>query len=34
MAETEELAEKYPGELGEVVKMRDDSENIKGKGEA
>ena len=30
MAETEELAENYLGEPGEVVQMRDESENEKG----
>ena len=33
-AETEELAENDPGELREVVKMRDESKNGKGLGEA
>ena len=34
VAETEELAEKDPGELGEVVQIRDESENVKGQWEA
>ena len=34
VAETEELAENNPGEPGEVVQMRDESENGKGLGEA
>ena len=34
MAETEELAENDPGELGEVVQMQDESKNGKGLGEA
>ena len=34
MAETEELAENNPGEPGEIVQMRDESENRKGLGEA
>ena len=33
-AETEELAENDPGELREVVKMRDESKNGKALGEA
>ena len=34
MAETEELAENDQGEPGEVVKMRDESKNGNGLGEA
>ena len=34
VAETEELAENDQGETGEVVKMRDESKNGKGLGEA
>ena len=34
VAETDELAEHDPGEPGEVVQMRDESENRKGLGEA
>ena len=34
VAETEELAENDQGEPGEVVKMRDESKNGKGLGEA
>ena len=34
VAETEELAENDPGELGEVVQMQDESKNGKGLGEA
>ena len=34
VAETEELAENDPGELGEVVPMQDESKNGKGLGEA
>ena len=34
MAETEKLSENNPGELGDVVKMRDEFENKKGRGEA
>ena len=34
VAETEELAENDPGEPGEVVQMRDESENGKELGEA
>ena len=34
VAETEDLEENDPGELGEVVQMRDESLNGKGLGEA
>ena len=34
VAETEKLSENNPGELGDVVKMRDEFENKKGRGEA
>ena len=34
MAETEKLSENNPGELGDIVKMRDEFENKKGRGEA
>ena len=34
MAETEKLSENNPSELGDVVKMRDEFENKKGRGEA
>ena len=34
MAETEELAESNPGEPGELVQMRDESENERGLREA